>query len=77
MCLADNLTQFESGVGQALITLMSIPVLPTDRKALAVTIASASLGVGTPAAARFIDAMLAQLAQTALPSADYLLDEAA
>jgi hypothetical protein len=48
---------------------MSIPVLPTDRKALAVTIASA--------AARFIDAMLAQLAQTALPSADYLLDEAA
>ena len=57
MHTTENSTPFESGVGAALSALVSIPVLPDDRKELAVIIASASLGVGTTAATRFVDAL--------------------
>ena len=73
----EKRAQFESGVGVALSALVSIPVLPADRKELAVTIASASLGVGTPAATRFVEALLDQLSETVGEPTDYLVDEAA
>ena len=58
---AENRAQFERGVGMALSALVSIPVLPIDRKQLATTIASATLGVGAQAATRFVEALLDQL----------------
>jgi hypothetical protein len=73
----EKRAQFESGVGVALSALVSIPVLPADRKQLAVTRASASLGVGTPAATRFVEALLDQLAEPVGEPTDYLVDEAA
>ena len=73
----EKRAQFEGGVGVALSALVSIPVLPTDRKELAVTIASASLGVGVLAATRFVEALLDQLSEQAVEPTDYLVDEAA
>jgi hypothetical protein len=77
MHTTENSTPFESGVGAALSALVSIPVLPDDRKELAVIIASASLGVGTTAATRFVDALLDQLSEPVGEPTDYLVDEAA
>jgi len=73
----EKRAQFESGVGMALSALVSIPVLPADRKQLAVTIASASLGVGALAATRFVEALLDQLSEPVGEPTDYLVDEAA
>ena len=73
----EKRAQFEGGVGVALSALVSIPVLPADRKELAVTIASASLGVGAPAATRFVEALLDQLSEPVGEPTDYLVDEAA
>jgi hypothetical protein len=72
-----NSTPFESGVGAALSALVSIPVLPDDRKELAVIIASASLGVGTTAATRFVDALLDNISESVNETIDGFLDEAA
>ena len=73
----EKRVQFEGGVGVALSALVSIPILPTDRKELAVTIASASLGVGSLAATRFVEALLDQLSEPVGEPTDYLVDEAA
>jgi hypothetical protein len=64
-------------VGAALSALVSIPVLPDDRKELAIIIASASLGVGTVAATCFIDALLDNIAESVNEPIDCFLDEAA
>ena len=77
MHTTENSTPFESGVGAALSALVSIPVLPDDRKELAVIIASASLGVGTTAATSFVDALLDNIAQSVNEPIDCFLDEAA
>ena len=77
MHITENSTPFESGVGAALSALVSIPVLPDDRKELAVIIASASLGVGTTAATSFVDALLDQLHEPVNKPIDCFLDEAA
>ena len=77
MDITENSTPFESGVGAALSALVSIPVLPNDRKELAIIIASASLGVGTVAATRFIDALLDNIAESVNEPIDCFLDEAA
>jgi hypothetical protein len=77
MHITENSTPFESGVGAALSALVSIPVLPDDRKELAVIIASASLGVGTTAATRFVDALLDNISESVNEPIDGFLDEAA
>jgi hypothetical protein len=77
MHTTENSTPFESGVGAALSALVSIPVLPDDRKELAVIIASASLGVGTTAATRFVDALLDNISESVNEPIDGFLDEAA
>ena len=77
MHTTENSTPFESGVGAALSALVSIPVLPDDRKELAVIIASASLGVGTTEAARFVDALLDNISESVNEPIDGFLDEAA
>jgi hypothetical protein len=77
MHTTENSTPFESGVGAALSALVSIPVLPDDRKGLAVIIASASLGVGTTAATRFVDALLDNISESVNETIDGFLDEAA
>jgi hypothetical protein len=77
MNITENNTPFESGVGAARSALVSIPVLPDDRKELAIIIASASLGVGTVAATCFIDALLDNIAQSVNEPIDCFLDEAA
>lgn len=77
MPITENSTPFESGVGAALSALVSIPVLPDDRKELAVIIASASLGVGTTAATRFVDALLDNIAESVNEPIDCFVDEAA
>lgn len=77
MHTTENSTPFESGVGVALSALVSIPVLPDDRKGLAVIIASASLGVGTTAATRFVDALLDNISESVNETIDGFLDEAA
>jgi len=74
---AENRAQFERGVGMALSTLVSIPVLPIDRKQLATTIASATLGVGAQAATRFVEALLDQLSEPTGETTDGLMNEAA
>jgi hypothetical protein len=77
MHTTENSTPFESGVGAALSALVSIPVQPDDRKELAVIIASASLGVGTTAATRFVDALLDNISESVNEPIDGFLDEAA
>ena len=77
MHITENSTPFESGVGAALSALVSIPVLPDDRKELAVIIASASLGVGTTAATSFVDALLDNISESVIEPIDGFLDEAA
>jgi hypothetical protein len=77
MPITENSIPFESGVGAALSALVSIPVLPDDRKKLAVIIASASLGVGTPAATRFVEALLENIAESVNEPIDCFLDEVA
>jgi hypothetical protein len=77
MHTTENSTPFESGVGAALSALVSIPVLPDDRKGLAVIIASASLGVGTTAATSFVDALLDNISESVNETIDGFLDEAA
>ena len=73
----EKRAQFEGGVGMAQSALVSIPVLPADLKEHADTNASASLGVGAPAATRFVDALLDQLSEPVGEPTDYLVDEAA
>jgi hypothetical protein len=74
---AENRAQFERGVGMALSALVSIPVLPIDRKQLATTIASATLGIGAQAATRFVEALLDQLSEPAGETTDGLMNGAA